>query len=78
MERAATICAATQLAEGKFTVGFEVCVKHFGAAIEGATCTAKAVLTNVEEDRKFFFDVEVSEGERPIGSGTHQRRSPRV
>lgn len=78
MERAATICAATQLDEGRFTVGFEVCVKHFGAATEGATCTAKAVLTDVQEDRKFFFDVEVSEGDRAIGSGTHQRRSPRT
>ena len=77
MERAATICAATQLDDGKFTVGFEVCVKHFGAATEGATCTATAVLTNVEDDRKFFFDVSVSEGDRAIGSGTHQRRSPK-
>jgi predicted thioesterase len=36
------------------------------------------VLTNVEEDRKFFFDVEVAKGDRLIGSGTHQRRSPRA
>jgi predicted thioesterase len=78
MERAATICAATQLDEGKFTVGFEVCVKHFGAATEGATCTAKAVLKDVEDERKFNFDVEVTEGDRLIGTGTHQRRSPKV
>jgi predicted thioesterase len=77
MERAATICAATQLDEGRFTVGFEVCVKHFGAATEGANCTSKAVLREVIDGRKFKFDVSVSEGDREIGSGTHERRMPK-
>jgi predicted thioesterase len=77
MERAATICAAEQLGDKGFTVGFEICVKHLGAAFEGATCTAKAVLKDVEDGRKFRFDVEVTEGERMIGTGTHERRMPR-
>jgi fluoroacetyl-CoA thioesterase len=33
-----------------------------------------AKLIEVQEDRKLFFDVEVREGERTIGVGTHQRR----
>jgi predicted thioesterase len=78
MERAATICAATELPEGGFTVGFEICVKHIGASFEGAECCAKAVLTEVIDGRKFRFDVQVTEGERLIGTGTHERRMPKM
>jgi predicted thioesterase len=78
MERAAAICAAQELDGRGFTVGFEVCIRHFGAAAEGANCTAKAVLREVVDGRKFKFDVSVSEGEREIGSGTHERRMPRA
>jgi predicted thioesterase len=78
MERAATICAAQELDGKGFTVGYEVCVKHLGGVAEGATCTAKAVLREVEDGRKFRFDVEVTEGDRLIGTGTHERRMPRA
>jgi len=77
MERAAAICAAQELDGRGFTVGFEICVKHFGAAAEGASCSATAVLREVIDGRKFRFDVSVSEGDREIGSGTHERRMPR-
>jgi fluoroacetyl-CoA thioesterase len=77
MERAATICAAEELDGQGFTVGFEICVKHFGAATEGAKCTARAVLREVVDGRKFRFDVSVAEGDREIGAGTHERRMPR-
>jgi predicted thioesterase len=77
MERAAAICAAEEMDGQGFTVGFEVCIRHFGAATEGATCTAKAVLREVVDGRKLRFDVAVSEGDREIGSGTHERRMPR-
>jgi fluoroacetyl-CoA thioesterase len=77
MERAAAICAAEELNGQGFTVGFEVCIKHFGAAAEGASCTARAVLREVVDGRKFKFDVSVAEGDREIGSGTHERRMPR-
>jgi fluoroacetyl-CoA thioesterase len=77
MERAAAICAAQELDGRGFTVGFEICVKHFGAAAEGASCTATAVLREVIDGRKYRFDVSVSEGDREIGSGTHERRMPR-
>jgi fluoroacetyl-CoA thioesterase len=74
MERNAAILSREHLPEGKATVGFEVCVKHVAGAFQGATCTVSAKLTEVREDRKLFFDVEVREGDRTIGVGTHQRR----
>jgi fluoroacetyl-CoA thioesterase len=77
MERAAAICAAEEMDGRGFTVGFEICVRHFGAAAEGANCSATAVLREVVDGRKFKFDVSVAEGDREIGSGTHERRMPR-
>jgi fluoroacetyl-CoA thioesterase len=74
MERNASILAFENLPDGMATVGFEVCVKHVGAAAEGARCTVYAVLRDVVDDRKLRFDVEVREGERTIGVGTHERR----
>jgi fluoroacetyl-CoA thioesterase len=74
IERNASILAFENLPAGKATVGFEVCVKHVGPAAEGQTCTVHAKLREVEDDRKLRFDVEVKEGERTIGTGTHERR----
>jgi predicted thioesterase len=74
IERTAAVLSFEALPEGKATVGFEVCVKHVGAAAKGAHCTVHAVLREVIEDRKLRFDVEVREGERTIGVGTHERR----
>jgi fluoroacetyl-CoA thioesterase len=74
IERNAAILSYEHLPEGKATVGFEVCVKHVAAAAEGARCTAHARLREVVDGRKLRFDVEVREGERTIGVGTHERR----
>jgi predicted thioesterase len=74
MERTASILAIENLPAGKATVGFEVCIKHVAAAGEGSTCTATAELREVADERKLRFDVEVLEGERTIGVGTHERR----
>ena len=74
MERTAAVLAFEKLPEGSATVGFEVCVKHVAAVAEGATCTAHAKLTEIVDGRKLRFDVEVKEGERTIGVGTHERR----
>jgi fluoroacetyl-CoA thioesterase len=74
MERNASILSFEQLPEGKVTVGFEVCVKHVAGAAEGARCTVRAELREVVDDRKLRFDVEVREGDRTIGVGTHERR----
>jgi fluoroacetyl-CoA thioesterase len=56
------------------TVGFEVCVKHVGAAAEGTACTVHARLQEIVDGRKLRFAVEVRDGERTIGVGTHERR----
>jgi fluoroacetyl-CoA thioesterase len=74
MEGSASMLAYEHLPEGRATVGFEVCVKHVAAAAEGATCRTHATLREVVDGRKLRFDVEVTEGERTIGVGTHERR----
>lgn len=74
MERNAAMLAYEHLPDGHATVGFEVCVKHVGAVAEGATCRVSATLREVVDERKLRFDVEVADGERTIGVGTHERR----
>jgi fluoroacetyl-CoA thioesterase len=74
MERNAAILSFEHLPEGRATVGFEVCVKHVAGAVEGAKCVASAKLKEIVDGRKLRFDVEVREGDRTIGVGTHERR----
>ncbi len=74
MERCSSILAYANLPEGKATVGFEVCVMHVAAAAEGSRCTIRSTLREVLGGRKLRFEVEVTEGERTIGIGTHERR----
>jgi predicted thioesterase len=74
MERNSAILSYENLPEGKATVGFEVCVKHVAAAPEGAVCQVRSTLQEVVDGRKLRFDVEVREGDRTIGVGTHERR----
>jgi fluoroacetyl-CoA thioesterase len=74
MERCSAMLALEHLPEGRATVGFEVCIKHVAAAQEGATCTVTAKLVEVVDGRKWRFDVEVREGDRTLGVGTHERR----
>ena len=74
MERNASILSFENLPDGRATVGFEVCVKHVAAAAEGARCSVHARLREIADGRKLRFDVEVKEGERTIGVGTHERR----
>ena len=38
------------------------------------TCTITAKLREIADERKLRFDVEVKEGGRTIGVGTHERR----
>jgi fluoroacetyl-CoA thioesterase len=74
MEHCSSVLAYEQLPEGSATVGFEVCVKHVAAALEGARCVVRSRLREVVDGRKLRFDVEVTEGDRTIGVGTHERR----
>ena len=74
MERTAAMLVYPHLEEGQATVGFEVCVKHVGGAAAEATCVSRATLREIVDGRKLRFDVEVLEGDRTIGVGTHERR----
>ena len=74
MERNAAMLVFEHLDPGQATVGFEVCIKHVAAAGLGATCSVRATLREVVDERKLRFDVEVAEGERTLGVGTHERR----
>ena len=47
MERNASILAFENLPDGKATVGFEVCIKHVAAAVEGARCSVHARLDEI-------------------------------
>jgi fluoroacetyl-CoA thioesterase len=75
MERTAAMLVYPLLEDGYATVGFEVCVKHVGAASEGSTCLAHARLEEIVDGRKLRFAVEVTaEDGRTVGVGTHERR----
>ena len=74
MERNSAILAFEALPDGKATVGFEVCVKHVAAVAEGSECTVRSELCDIVDGRKLRFNVEVKEGDRTIGVGTHERR----
>ncbi len=75
MERCAAMLALEHLPPGLATVGFEVCIRHVAAAFDGARCTVRTTLREIIDERKLRFDVEVREGERVIGTGTHERRA---
>jgi fluoroacetyl-CoA thioesterase len=74
MERNTAVLSYQNLPQGKATVGFEICVKHVAAAVEGALCQVRSNLHEVIDGRKLRFDVEVTDGDRTIGVGTHERR----
>lgn len=75
MESTAAQLVYPLLQAGQTTVGFEVCVRHVGAARERSRCVAHVRLREVVEARKLRFDVEVrTDDGRTIGLGTHERR----
>lgn len=74
MERCSSLLAYAHLPRGRATVGFEVCVKHVAAAADGAACLVRSRLAEIVDGRKLRFEVEVVEGGRTIGVGTHERR----
>ena len=74
MERNTAILSFQNLPVGRATVGFEICIKHVAAAAEGASCQVRSTLKEVIDGRKLRFEVEVTESERTIGVGNHERR----
>ena len=75
MEWACTRLIREAVPDAGPTVGFEVCIKHVGGAPEGTPLTVTATLREAIDGRKFRCDVEVRDGERTIGVGTHERRA---
>lgn len=75
MERNCAVLVQEFLPEGSATVGFEVSIKHVSGAGEGTECSVWSRLDEVIEDRKFRFSVEVKDGDRVLGTGTHERRA---
>jgi fluoroacetyl-CoA thioesterase len=74
MERNSAVLSFEHLPDGKATVGFEVCVRHVAPAAEGTECTVRSQLREIVDGRKLRFEVEVTDGDRVIGLGTHERR----
>ncbi len=75
MERTSAMLVRPALPEGKATVGFEVNVRHVGAARKGDRCQVHSRLEEIVDGRKLRFKVEVTAGDgRTIGVGRHERR----
>jgi fluoroacetyl-CoA thioesterase len=75
MERTASRLVHPALAQGQATVGFEVNVKHVGAARQGDRCRVHARLEEIVDGRKLRFAIEVTADDgRTIGVGRHERR----
>jgi fluoroacetyl-CoA thioesterase len=75
MERTSAMLVRPALQDGKATVGFEVNVRHVGAARKGDRCTVHSRLEEIVDGRKLRFKVEVTANDgRTIGLGRHERR----
>jgi fluoroacetyl-CoA thioesterase len=76
MERTSAMLVYPALENGKATVGFEVNVRHVGAARKGEHCHVHSRLEEIVDGRKLRFKVEVTTAEdgRTIGVGRHERR----
>lgn len=75
MERTSAMLVRPALPDGKATVGFEVNVRHVGAARKGDHCTVHSRLEEIVDGRKLRFKVEVTAQDgRTIGVGKHERR----
>ncbi|MDE6140186.1 MAG: thioesterase family protein [Alistipes sp.] len=72
MENAAMLAVAPLLPEGSTTVGSCISTSHLKPSAVGATVTARAELTEVD-NRRLTFRVEAYEGEEKIGEGEHVR-----
>ncbi|HKO26964.1 MAG TPA: hypothetical protein VJU80_05865 [Solirubrobacteraceae bacterium] len=76
MERTSAMLVYPALEDGKATVGFEVNVRHVGAARKGERCHVHSRLEEIVDGRKLRFKVEVTTAGdgRTIGVGRHERR----
>jgi fluoroacetyl-CoA thioesterase len=72
MERVAMDLTQMRLPAGFTTVGYEVHVRHKAPVLLGSTVAVRARLQEVD-GRKLLFEVQVTQGEKTIGEGSHRR-----
>jgi predicted thioesterase len=72
MEQAACECIADGLEEGQTSVGTQINVAHSAASALGAKISATAKIESTD-GRNISFSVSAHDGEKEIGSGTHNR-----
>src|SRR3954470_2211021 len=77
MEWAATQLVADDLPERHATVGFEVCIKHVGGALEGASCTVTARLREFADMRSCASTSRSKRAAGPSASGRTSGASSR-
>src|ERR1700758_4671585 len=63
MVRTSAMLVYPALADGKATVGFEVNVRHVGAARKGERCTVHSRLEEIVDGRKLRFNGEAAAAE---------------
>lgn len=61
-----------ELEEGNGSVGIKLDVKHTAPSAIGQTVTCNATLTEID-GRKLTFEVECSDSNGVVGTGTHER-----
>ncbi|TXJ34284.1 MAG: thioesterase [Afipia sp.] len=72
IEQACTSSIAGLLPEGHVSVGMEVNVRHLAATPVGRTVRVASRVRQVDA-KSVLFEVEVWDGSRKIGDGTHRR-----
>lgn len=72
MENAAKSSVIDELPKGYTTVGINMNVKHIKSSPIGANIKCKATLLKVD-GKKLFFDIEASDDNGTIGTGSHIR-----
>jgi fluoroacetyl-CoA thioesterase len=72
MENAALNAIRPYLEAGESAVGTAVDIRHLAATTAGRVVTGAAEVTKVD-GRRVEFSVQASEGDKAIGTGTHQR-----
>lgn len=72
MEQCAHGSVEPLVGDGNTTVGYEVCVKHLGPVLPGATVVVTSLLKEVNGN-KLLFEVACHDADRLVGTGTHKR-----
>jgi fluoroacetyl-CoA thioesterase len=72
MEQCCHASVESMIGAGNTTVGYEVCVKHLGPSVMGATIVVSSILKEVTGN-KLLFEVSCQDSDRLVGTGTHKR-----